>query len=289
LEPQKRKDPAGVESATLYVTAVPIGNLGDISQRAEHVLSWVDAVLAEDTRRTGLLLKRLGIEAKRFISLHEHNEEQRIAMVLRELAEGKSLALVSDAGTPLLSDPGYRIVDAVRTAGHSVRPVPGASALTAALSACGLPPYPFTFLGFLPRAEGQVKVLLEKHADTGATLVFFERKNRLAKVLDLAFEVLGDRRCCVARELTKIHEHFILLKLSERDEVEIPELGEFTIVIEPASKDARTSQDEVLEILSQSMGEEMKPKKKAAETAARVRGWSSKEVYALLLQMKNKT
>lgn len=279
---------SSIQGATLYVTAVPIGNLGDITERAVVVLSHVDAVLAEDTRRTGLLLKRLGIESKRFISLHEHNEEQRIALVLKELAAGASLALVSDAGTPLLSDPGYRIVAAAREAGHEVVPVPGASAVTAALCACGLPPYPFTFLGFLPRGDGQVKALLKKHAATGSTLVFFERKNRLAKVLDAAFEVLGDRRCCIARELTKIHEHFILLTLSERDSTDIPELGEFTIVIEPARKDERSSEEEVLEVLSQKLQEDMKPKKAAAETAAQVAGWSSKDVYGLLVHLRNK-
>jgi len=145
---------------TLFIVATPLGNTEDLSPRARRVLAAADAVLAEDTRRSGLLFQRLGLTARRFLSFHDHNEAQRLPQVLAWLAEGQSLALISDAGTPLLSDPGFRLVRAAREAGHAVVPVPGPSAPVTALSACGLPPQPFVFLGFLPRKPGEVRKTL---------------------------------------------------------------------------------------------------------------------------------
>ena len=175
---------------TLFIVATPLGNLGDLSPRAAEVLGRCALVLAEDTRHTGLLCKRLGIEAARFVSLHEHNEEARLGLVLDVLGRGEDAALVSDAGTPLLADPGYRLVAAAREAGFTVSPVPGPSAVTAALSASGLPPMPFAFLGFAPRKDAERRRFFEVWAGQPATLVFFERKSRLEGTLAVAAQVL---------------------------------------------------------------------------------------------------
>ena len=208
--------------ATLWVVATPLGNLGDLSPRAGEVLELADVVLAEDTRRTGLLFARVGLPKPRLMSLHEHNEQARIDTVLGLLHQGLRVAVVSDAGTPLIADPGYKVVRAVRTAGFPVVPVPGPAAPITALMACGLPPYPFTFLGFLPRKPGDIRKILTPFADLGMTLVFFERKSRVAVSLAVAFEVLGGREFCLARELTKEHEEFIHGRLGP--EVDFPEL-----------------------------------------------------------------
>ena len=160
-------------SGILWIVATPLGNPGDLSPRARETLGGVDGILAEDTRRTGLLLARCGILAPPLTSLHDHNEDDRLSRVLAWLREGKSLALVSDAGTPLLSDPGFRLVRACREAGISVSPVPGPSAPLAALSACGLPPHPFVFLGFVPRQQAERRSLFTVFAGVTATLVFF--------------------------------------------------------------------------------------------------------------------
>ncbi|SNR96553.1 16S rRNA (cytidine1402-2'-O)-methyltransferase [Humidesulfovibrio mexicanus] len=221
----------------LYLVATPIGNAGDLSPRAAEVLRRAGVVLAEDTRRAGLFFRRqdLAREAGRkgFMSLHEHNEAGRIPQVMELIQAGQSVALISDAGTPVLSDPGYRLVRACRLAGLPVASLPGPFAPAVALSACGLPPAPFTFLGFLPRHKGQAQRLLSRHAATGASLVFFERKDRLAETLALAAGVLGDREFAVCRELTKQYEEFILGRLGRLDEARLGVLGEVTVVIGP--------------------------------------------------------
>jgi 16S rRNA (cytidine1402-2'-O)-methyltransferase len=190
---------------TLHLVATPIGNLEDVSLRALRVLAEADLLFAEDTRRTRILLQRHRIEA-RPLSLHAHNEQSRVARALEVLAGDGRVALVSDAGTPLVSDPGERLVAAAIEAGHRVEAVPGPSAVLAALAVSGLPVQPFTFLGFLPRRAGARRGLLEDVRQRPETLVFFESPRRLAKTLDEAAEVLGDRPACVARELTKLHE-----------------------------------------------------------------------------------
>lgn len=270
------------EKGVLHVVATPLGNDADLSDRARDVLSLADAVLAEDTRRTGLLLQRMGLPKKKFVSFHDHNEEKRIPAVLESLERGERLALVSDAGTPLLSDPGYRLVRACREAGYRVVPVPGPCAPVVALSACGLPPLPFTFLGFLPRKASQQKKLLRAHRDTGATLVLFERKSRLQDTLAVAREVLGEREYCVARELTKDFEEFILGNL-ERPEPRMGELkGEITLVIGPAQGQDRTTEEDMAELLHEESRGGGKPKQIARRAADRATGWTAKEAYALL-------
>ena len=189
--------------------ATPIGNPGDLSPRAAKVLTEAAFVLAEDTRRSGQLFARCGISAQKFISLHEHNEEAQLAFVLGELLAGKSAALISDAGMPVLSDPGFRLVKACREAGVEVSVVPGPSAILAALAGSGLAPQPFAFLGFLPRKENEQARIFSQFQPTGCSLVFFERKDRLAQTLQVAHNCLGRREVCIARELTKTHEEFI--------------------------------------------------------------------------------
>ena len=192
-------------SGTLFVVATPIGNLEDLSARARSVLGAVDVVACEDTRRTGALLAHLEVR-RRLMSVHEHNERRRVEEILALLAAGSSVALVSDAGTPLLSDPGFPLVRAAIEAGYDVVAVPGASAVLAALVCSGLPPYPFTFCGFPPRRAGKRRAFFERFAPFEHTLLVLESPHRLIETLEDAASVLGDRRAVVCRELTKLHE-----------------------------------------------------------------------------------
>ncbi len=267
---------------TLWTVAVPLGNDRDLSPRAAEVLSRAGLVLAEDTRRAGLLLSRLGIKGQGFLSLHDHNEESRIERVLALLDAGAEVALVSDAGTPLLSDPGFRLARACRAAGHRVAPVPGPSAITAALSAAGVAPQPFAFLGFLPRKAGEARGVLERYGRLGCTLVLFERKDRVRKTLEAAAAVLGPREFCLARELTKDHEEFILGRLDGLDGLDFTELGEFTVVLGPAEVSAAASEDELDAVLREEAASGGKPREVVRRVLARVTGWSSKAVYARL-------
>ncbi len=220
---------------TLYVVATPIGNLADVTLRALAVLREAALVLAEDTRRTRVLLDRHDIAA-RPVSLHAHNESSRTQQVLAALAAGQSVALVSDAGTPLVSDPGERLVARAIADGHRVVPVPGPSAVLAALIASGLPAESFTFVGFLPRRAGERARRLAELGTRSETLVLFESPRRVGGLLAELSAAFGKRRACLARELTKLHEEAArgtLAELAERfaDGVR----GEVTLVVEGAS------------------------------------------------------
>jgi 16S rRNA (cytidine1402-2'-O)-methyltransferase len=206
--------PAGEKRGTLWIVATPIGNLGDLAPRAAEVLGAVDVIACEDTRRTGLLLQRLGLR-KTMRSLHEHNERARVAEILGLLASGRSVAVVSDAGTPLLSDPGFVVAREAAVSGFAVKAVPGPSAALAALVVSGLPPYPFTVLGFPPPRSGKRQTFLRRYAELEHTLVLFESPHRLLRCLDDAIEVWGDRPAAIARELTKLHEEVLRGTLSE--------------------------------------------------------------------------
>jgi 16S rRNA (cytidine1402-2'-O)-methyltransferase len=196
-------------SGTLQVVATPIGNLEDITLRALRVLRECDAVVAEDTRRTRQLLSAHGISAdKPVISLPAFDEQRRVPAVLQRLDGGESVALVTDGGTPGLSDPGMHLVRAALERGHTVTPIPGASALVAALSASGLDANAFCFLGFLPRTPGKLVRTLGAALELGRTLAFYESPMRIAKTLNLAADLLGAREVVVAREVTKLHETF---------------------------------------------------------------------------------
>jgi 16S rRNA (cytidine1402-2'-O)-methyltransferase len=199
----------GPVTGTLQVVATPIGNLEDVTLRALRVLRECDAVVAEDTRRTRVLLSAHGIPAgKPVISLPAFDEQRRIPAVLERLDRGETVALVTDGGTPAISDPGMHLVRAAREGGHAVIPVPGPSALIAALSAGGVDASAFCFLGFLPRTPGKLVRTLSAALALGRTLAFYESPMRIAKTLGLAAPVLGDREVVVAREVTKLHETF---------------------------------------------------------------------------------
>jgi len=223
-------------AGVLYVVATPIGNLRDISLRAVDVLSQVSLVLAEDTRRTKGLMSHLGLSC-RVLSCYGHREEERISTVLGLLDRGESVALLSDAGTPTLSDPGSLLISKVWDAGFGVVPVPGPSAMLTALMASGLPPGPFTFWGFLPRKRGELVAFLQQYRDRPERSVFYEAPNRLVESLTLLLDLWGDRYGVVARELTKVHEELvrgpvshILAHFSAN-----PPRGEITLVVEGAA------------------------------------------------------
>ncbi|WP_415719045.1 16S rRNA (cytidine(1402)-2'-O)-methyltransferase [Maridesulfovibrio sp.] len=276
-------------SATLWVVATPLGNLGDITERARKVLASADLIFAEDTRRTGKLLQALDISGKSMVSLHEHNEEKRIKKVLAHFEEGNDAALVSDAGTPLMSDPGYRVVRACRENGVRVVPVPGPSAPVTALSGCGLPPYPFTFLGFLPRKDGQMRKLFEAHGATGATIVFFERKSRLRETLHLAYESLGNREFSICRELTKDYEEFINGNLGDWADVSEELRGEITVVVGPPVNIGPASEEDIIRMIDAEIESGDKPKIVARRIAEKVEGWTAKAVYEKVTERKKNT
>ncbi len=273
-------------SPRLWIVATPLGNPGDLSPRAREILQAADLILAEDTRRAATLCARCGIHGRRFLSFYDHNEAERHEEVLRLLREGRTLALISDAGTPLLADPGYRLVRACRKEGLPVSPVPGPSAPVAALSAAGIAPLPCTFLGFLPRDAAGRENLLAAFAHAPGSLIFFERKDRLRESLILAARILGARDLAVCRELTKTHEEFILGRLDSNGgispELPIPLLGEITVIIGPPEQAERTPREEVTQLARLELARGGKPREVARRVQSAARGWSGKEIYALL-------
>ncbi len=230
--------------AALFVVATPLGNLEDITLRAARILGQVDRVLAEDTRRTRQLLNHLG-HSTPTTSLHEHNEIGRIQQVVGWLAEGKRLALVSDAGTPAISDPGFPLVRAVAAAGYRVVPIPGPSALVTAACAAGLPTDRLHFLGFLPARPGRQRKTLEEALALRSTTVLYVSPHKLARVLELAASIAPDRPACLARELTKMHEEFDRAPLGELASrwADKPVKGELTLLIGPAAEEKRVKKN----------------------------------------------
>lgn len=215
------------------MVATPIGNLKDITFRAVEVLRSVDVIACEDTRHTGKLLKALEIEGK-LVSYHEHNETERAAEFAKNLTEGKNIAIVSDAGTPGINDPGFRIVQTALDVGANVVPIPGAVAFVNAVIASGLPTDSIFFGGFLPSKSGDRKKRLSEVSGVAATLVFYETPHRLSRALADCLTELGDRKACVARELTKLHEEFVPGTLSELNEryADSDVKGEIVLVID---------------------------------------------------------
>ena len=266
----------------LWIVATPLGNPGDLSPRAREVLASADLVLAEDTRRTARLLRECGLEVRRLLSFHDHNETERQEGVLRLLREGQNVALVSDAGTPLLADPGYRLVRACRKEGLAVSPLPGPSAPVTALSAAGIPPLPHSFLGFLPRDAAGRDALFSAFAHVPGALIFFERKDRLKESLAQAARILGPRELAVCRELTKEHEEFIVGRLEDSAQLPDELLGEITVVVGPPEHTERTPREEVLLLANAELAQGGKPRQVARRVQDAVRGWSGKEIYALL-------
>lgn len=272
-------------SPRLWVVATPIGNHGDFSPRAREILAQADLILAEDTRRAQVLLDRAGIVPRKLLSFFEHNEERRQALALVELAAGKNIALITDAGTPLLSDPGYRLVRACRLAGLAVSPVPGPSAVLAALSVAGIAPLPFTFLGFVPRGEKARLDLFRSYGAFPGSIIFFERKDRLKETLELAAQELGRREFVICRELTKEHEELISGVLGEKSDFVQELRGEITIVIGPADESGRTPQAEVERLLLAAASGVAKNRDVARLVREQCRGWSVTQLYDLLVKL----
>lgn len=258
--------------ATLYLVSTPIGNLSDLSPRGAEVLQRVGRILAEDTRRTGILAQHVGTSAS-LVSFHAHNEAEREGAVLGWLDAGEDLALVTDAGTPLVSDPGGRLVEAVWDRGHTVVPIPGASAVLAALAASGLPAERFTFLGFPERKGRARKELLERVRGSAETVILFESPNRLVGLLEELIGVCGpERQTCVARELTKVHEEFRRGTLEEVAHYyrENPPRGEITVVVAPVEDDPQAEErkeEEGRNLARRLLEEGMKPSQVAKEVA----------------------
>lgn len=273
----------------LYCVATPIGNLEDITARALRILSEVDKVYAEDTRVTRRLFTHFGIQ-NQLESLHDHNEASRVENIRQELEQGMRVALVSDAGTPLISDPGYKLVHALGNAGCKVVPIPGASALVAALSAAGLPTDRFAFEGFLPAKPASRRKVLEGLEKEARTLVFYESSHRVADfLLDLSAVFSNSRQVVVLRELTKLYESIYrgtadsILQFMQADSDR--SRGEFVVVVEgkPVSSDANGQEalaaDKVLDILLEDL-----PVKQAAAIAARLTGLPKNQLYRQALE-----
>jgi 16S rRNA (cytidine1402-2'-O)-methyltransferase len=274
--------PAG----TLYLVATPIGNLEDVTLRALRVLREARHLYAEDTRRTRALLARHGIAA-RVRSLHAHNEAARVGEVLAQLAAGEDVALVSDAGTPLLSDPGERLVASAAAAGHAVCPIPGASAALAALVASGLPALPFVCLGFPPRKAGERRGWFAALAVRRETLVLFESPRRVGATLtELAEALGGERRACLARELTKLHESFERGTLHElAASFAEGARGEVTLVVEGCGEAAPAGAGDLEVALRAALGAGLGPSE-AAREVARSLGVPRREAYARALVLR---
>ncbi len=278
-------------AGVLYIVATPIGNLGDIGARAAEVLRAADLIAAEDTRHCRKLLNHLGVGA-RLLSYHEHNETARGREILRRLEAGDSVALISDAGTPLISDPGYRLVRDARAEGIRVSPVPGPSSVVAALSAAGLPTDRFHFFGFLPAKSDERGRRLRQMQDLPGTLVLFESSHRIVSLLAQLGEIFPDRPLVLAKELTKRHERFLggrARELVAQIEAE-PELGkgEFVVLIDNAAGAANeglsAADIDVIKLLLAEVSV-----KTAVKIAARVTGKKKNEIYRAALEMSAET
>ncbi len=271
----------------LYVTATPIGNLGDMTGRARDVLGAVDVVLCEDTRVTGRLLKHFGIDAKLW-AYHDHNAAEMRPKIVAGIANGDAVALVSDAGTPLISDPGFKLVRDLRAEGLAVFAVPGASSVTAALSVAGLPTDRVLFAGFLPTKQGARRSLIEEFRDLKATLVFFVRGTRLDEAISDMAALLDDARTiAICRELTKMYEEVRTGKLAELRDQEVPETrGEFVVVVGPPPE-GEDIDDDALDTLLLDALKSASPSRAAAAVAQKT-GIARRRVYARALSLSAK-
>jgi 16S rRNA (cytidine1402-2'-O)-methyltransferase len=278
---------------TLFIVSTPIGNLEDITQRALRVLREVDLIACEDTRHTRKLLNHFNVDTKT-ISYHEHNERERAEELCRLLEDGKSVALVSDAGTPLISDPGFRIVNRAAERGIQIAPIPGATAFVTALSAAGLASDQILFAGFLPaRAHARRAKLEELRANT-ATLIFYEAPHRIAAALRDAVDVLGDRQAVIARELTKLHEEFVRGRLSQLTDrfSQQAARGEMVLIIAGAQsdheiRDSTTAAGRLTERMRALEGEGADART-ALKKAARELGLKRAEAYRIWESQKNR-
>lgn len=276
-------------SGTLFIVATPIGNLEDLTPRARQTLAEVDLIASEDTRHTGRLLMHFGVKTP-LLALHEHNEEKVVPKLVDELLAGKSVALVSDAGTPLVSDPGYRIVRAAHEKGITVSPVPGASALTAALSAAGLATDRFCFEGFLPAKKKARRDALRALGNETRTMLFYESVHRIREALADMIDAFGaDRLAFIGRELTKLHEQCVRASLGELLEGieagDITEKGEFVVAVAGTDTAPESSID--IDHLLVELSDKL-PGKEVAKVLARATGAKRNALYARLLQLRRK-
>jgi 16S rRNA (cytidine1402-2'-O)-methyltransferase len=274
---------------TLFMVATPIGNLDDITLRAVDVLRTVGIVAAEDTRRSAVLLAHIGARPQRLLSLHDHNEDERSAQLLALLQRGHNVAVVSDAGTPLISDPGFELVRRVRAEGVPIVPIPGPSALTAVLSVSPIPIERFSFEGFLPSRASARRSRLEELQKSTVAVVFFEAARRMRDMLDDALAIAGrDRHMLLAKELTKLHERIewgaiddLIARLGEGD---FFAHGEFVCVLSP-SRVRRSSDEAIVDSLIEALCAELPPAQ-AARIAARATGRPKSEMYELAVKLQ---
>jgi 16S rRNA (cytidine1402-2'-O)-methyltransferase len=272
---------------TLYLVATPIGNLEDMSPRAIRVLREVNLIAAEDTRHTGKLLKHFQVDTP-LTSYFEHNKLNKLDLILEKLSTG-DVALVSDAGTPAVNDPGYELVRAALTSNHDVRPVPGPSAPITALTVSGLPTDSFLYLGYLPQKTSERHKRLEEVESQPYTLVFLESPYRIVESLEDILLILGDRKICVAREMTKMFEEYWRGNVSSAAQhfKAQPPRGEFTLVVDGKKMDGTQKWTEAQ--LQMAIENELKNEKSAKEIStelAKQSGWNKKEIYTLINQSK---
>ena len=274
------------DRATLYLVPTPIGNLSEMSPRAIEVLNSVDVIACEDTRTSGTLLKHIDIHA-RLIACHNFNEQSSVKGIIALMEEGKNVALISDAGYPLINDPGQRVVSEVSEMGFNVVPVSGPSAFLNALVASGLIAQPFLFVGFLPQGNGERKKKLMEYRDYPMTMIFYEAPHRIDRMLETCLEVLGDRKCTLARELTKKHEEFIRGTISEVLSIVDDIRGEMVILIEgkQTSDDDSLQEEDILTMVNTYINEGMSTKD-AIKATVKATGLSKNEVYNLVVSQK---
>jgi 16S rRNA (cytidine1402-2'-O)-methyltransferase len=279
---------ARTKAGTLYIVATPIGNRDDITLRALNVLRKVDLIAAEDTRKTRRLLSHYGIEG-RFISYHEHNETERTPKLIGKLKQGVNIALVSNAGTPAMSDPGYRLILAATTSAVDVIPIPGVSAATAALSVAGLATDAFTFIGFISKKSGKRLKLLNELAKAPRTLVFYESPKRILTLIEEIRAVMGNRAGVLAREMTKLHEEFLRGSLADifenlRNRLEIK--GECTLLVAGCGSAGGTSWEEICSEIRKELASTGRPVSQIARGIAVKYGLSKNSVYAEALRIR---
>jgi len=275
------------EGGCLYLVATPIGNLEDITVRALRLLGEVDLIACEDTRQTAKLLQHYGIH-KQMISYHEHNELTRSAELALQIEQGAKIALVSDAGTPMISDPGHHLVSLCLRHHLPVIPIPGPSAIIAAIAASGLPMEQFLFVGFLPSRAGERRKALKQLSGENRTLVLYESPHRLAETLADALDRFGRRQAVIARELTKLHEEFLRGDLAELVVLvgRHPPRGEITLLIgppEPGEASPALPSEPMRNRVEQIMRDQRLDRKAALKAAARERGLTKREAYKELL------
>jgi 16S rRNA (cytidine1402-2'-O)-methyltransferase len=286
----KRQAMETPRSGTLYIVATPIGNLEDITFRAVRILKEVDLIAAEDTRHSRKLVSHFGIPT-RLTPYHDHNERLKTDYLLERLRAGDSVAIITDAGTPCIADPGYRIARAAASAGIRVVPVPGPSAIIAALSAAGLPTDRFAFEGFLPPKQGKRKNRLQELRGDDRVLIFYEAPHRLADALADMAELFGDRDAVVARELTKIHEEFRHGRLSELADHygNAGVKGEIVILVSPAGEEDDSAVPDPAELLRRKLLEEGLSIRDAVAATVAATGKSRSDVYPLALKIREES